>query len=302
MIATIVALLALCSTAAWSASVRWEMDNHETLSGDWQCDDSECPNYGAWWSYNYDVTMSTDSSAVMTEEPCPWETGAHAGGDHLSEPGYNFMWENETGTGTVRLDDSGNGRDQMYTPDLGSGLDFNTGVVIEWNAKCKINSDSDSNGNVAVFAENDSTQDLSNGEDSVNIWFGAERDAGSDYIVITDRGAHGLARIQSTVALYDVYATYRLYGTRVANDICWDLYVNGAGQGRVVADSLGGLHTWINGESSDAGTRVKIGNRDWNANGQTTWDYLEVGTIPEPGSLLALASGLIGLGVIRRRR
>lgn len=294
-----VAVISIARPAA-AVAVRWEFDNHTT-----NVNTDPDPDY------NWDRTLATDGVSAMDEQSDPNEVGA--GGQ--ATPRADYYWENTTGTGEVRMMDTDNGgRNFMGTGQIGSLMDLNAGVAIKFRIKTDPDT-YDTGGNVGIFIDNASTAHIAYGRDgianneyadSINLWLGWW-DYGTPQIWLTDRGAHGLKDVTSTVDFSGAWTEWIVYGKRIGDEIAWDLSIGGVLQDQTEAAALdGSLHFWLGGEDSDDGSRVIIGSRQWNTdlgvNG-TSYDYLDIG-VPEPSSLLAFAGGMAGLVgfAIRRRR
>jgi hypothetical protein len=238
---------------------------------------SQCPTW-AWVADNH-TTESGNVVSYFTDNAHKFST--YVNGD------FDWYWD-DPDPGTVSLRGGGvNGRGFMFSDDFGENLSVNTGITVA----ARINAVSlASGGDLCISVANGSTSDQPD-EASTHIWLGWDYGPPNGNVIFYTRGGSEVRTFQASKNIQGVWSTWTLsakkcFATDGSKSIAWDLWIDGVPQAQDQPAQDGTLHTVIFTSSTDMGTSVNIGERDWIGGGwihETAWDYVAIyngGVIP----------------------
>jgi len=304
----VVVCMILAPAASWSASQwLWEADNH-TVGTDGK--------YYSYWTDGINQFIQTTKSGdwdVLWDSPQPgWATIKGGLPNHSGPSGRYIQGASLLGSA-----------DPM---DPNAYWDVYTGITVAAKVKIPAQDGASGNGNICISVNNPSTVGLKTQGgttyNSMHAWFGWDEypTANGENVGINAWNRSGTqlrSWIEPTVPVVGVETIWTISAKRVDTMIVWDLWINGVAQGQDQLGPDGLYHTLCFVRDTDMGTSLRIGQRRTQPfNHESQWDYVGVtnagvipgwdgkAPIPEPSSLLALASGFVGLAgvVIRRRR
>jgi len=258
-----VCLILLSTGAAWAASWKVSMDNHD--------DDGNTNGDGDlsfWYNYSEGGGLSPTFDA---------DTAGSEDGHTLSFIHAEGNW----------------GRTLYFGVGDAGGLDLSIeerGVIATARAKANILA-----GGPSLVAIATDTQ-------VGYVGWGPENRISLQYINGT------VAREETCTVNYldSAYHNFSIVAKVIGADTVWDLSVDGVAQSKTQEASDSSKHFYVGSLGGSDGLKTAyFGDRNGTPGAQNfVLDWVTIGDLPEPGSLLALASGMFGLAglAIRRRR
>lgn len=279
--ALLACVLALSASAAWSHTWVWNADNATGSGNDFRS------NWADGVNQFYPVAMS--GSWAWTFETFQPST-------------VSLNWNNSSGRGLLRTNFVGGVKDPMSS----EYLNMYTGITLK--ARTWIPSDAASgNGNILIGVTNDSTAGLDIGNGFQMYW---GWDHYGDAIGVSAWNSNGSQMrpwIIPSSPYADAWSEWIIGVKRIGNQIGWKVWLNGELLGATY--ELGGEYwSYVGGQGTTSDPYIYLGQRRSQGFAHIThYDqvtFSNVGIVPEPSCLFALASGFAGLAgfAIRRRR